>query len=198
MHLLPHFYDKADLERFLPPGSPENGKIRLVYGGTLYMGLEPHFKALSKALDRIKNDNPELYSRLEVEFYSKEQQFKNIFSTHSSVMRLEKPIGKKLFERISGASACFLFLAYHNRNYKTTKFFELMPFKKPLIYMGDEGEVANYIEQEELGVVLRDPELQFEAVLQSIVSDQLKPKDTFKVSSYSLESITEIVEDWLI
>lgn len=195
--LLPHFYDRTDLERFLPASTPENAEIRIVYGGTLYMGLEPHFNSLCLALDKIKLEQAELYSKLNIELYSKDQQFKALFSHHAEVVKLEKPIGKKLFERIAGASACFLFLAHHNRHYKTTKFYELMPFGKPLIFMGDEGLVSEFIEDEKLGVVMHDPENEFITCLEDIMNGKLANTASFDHSEYSLESITKTVEGWL-
>jgi hypothetical protein len=195
---IPHFYDEDDIAQYLKSETKKDEKIRIVYGGTLYMGLEPHFRSMCRALDALQKESPELYSRLQIELYTKDQQFAPWFAGYEEVIKLSKPIGKGLFERIALADACFIFLAHHNKNYRTTKFFEILPFQKPLIFMGDEGYVSEYIESEQLGCVLRHPETEFIRVLKDLDSGELEGRKDLDHRAYSLMRVAKNVEEKLL
>lgn len=195
---IPHFYDEDDIAQYLEHDAKGDEKIRIVYGGTLYMGLEPHFRSMCSALDALKKDNPGLYSKLEIELYTKDHQFASWFTGYENVVKLSRPIGKQLFERIAQADACFIFLAHHNKNYRTTKFFEILPFQKPLIFMGDEGYVSEFIESEKLGAVLRDPKSEFIGILERLDNGDLEGRRDFDHQAYSLMNVAKKVEDKLL
>ncbi len=196
--VIPHFYDQDDINTYLSNAPVASDKIRIVYGGTLYMGLEPWFKKLCEALDQVKASNPGLYKKLQIELYSKDLQFASWFSDHTDVIHLQAPIGKELFHKIASANACFIFLAHHNKDYRTTKFFEILPFSKPLIYLGEKGFVSEFIEKEELGWVMHNPEIDFVKVLHFLAESNTEWSNKFDFQDFSLEKISEEVEAWLL
>ena len=196
--VIPHFYDQDDINQYLVQSKPSPEKIKLVYGGTLYMGLEPWFKKLCEALDQVKASRPELYNRLQIDLFSKDLQFATWFENHQEVIHLQTPIGKELFTKITEANACFIFLAHHNKDYRTTKFFEILPFGKPLVYLGEKGFVSEFIEEKELGWVLHQPEIDFIQVLQELENDTFQASNQFDYKEFSLDKTSEMVEGWLL
>jgi hypothetical protein len=50
------------------------------------------------------------------------------------------------------ADALLIVLPDNKKNERTTKFFEYLPYRKPLLVIAPAGEVTNYIESNRLGV----------------------------------------------
>ena len=162
------------------------------------MGLEPWFKKLCEALDKVKAEQSELYAKLQIDLFTKDQQFSSWFKNHTEVIHLHSPIGKELFSKITEANACFIFLAHHNKDYRTTKFFEILPFGKPLVYLGEKGFVSEFIEEKGLGWVLHRPEIDFIQVLQELENNTFQPSNQFDYKEFSLDKTAEMVEGWLL
>jgi hypothetical protein len=194
--VLPHFYDPDEISQYLSIPRQNDGKIRLVYGGTLYMGMEPYFKQLSEGLTLLKTKRNELYNQLEIELYSKDSRFSVYFESHTSVVKLSAPIGNSLFERLSQSDAAFIFLAHHNKHYQTTKFFEYLPFQKPFIYLGEQGYVAKFIRDEKLGYILDNPATDFMDIIEKIA--EFKQDKQHLHEAWSLESVTAKLEKLMV
>jgi hypothetical protein len=171
-------------------------EILLVYGGTLYMDLMPHFERFLHALDILKAENSELYSRLRIEVYTKDLHFGRIFERHSCI-QVQPEIGRRLFSRIAKASGLLIFLAHHNKDYLTTKFIENLPFRKPLLLFGERGYTANFIRENKLGWVLGEPGPTFEETLETIGSRTFPYNDAFPYEQFSLQSVTGDLEKML-
>jgi hypothetical protein len=60
-------------------------------------------------------------------------------------------IGDKIFSEIAKSDFCIIFLAEHNRNFFTTKYFEYLPLQKPYLFIGPEGKVSKEIEANKMG-----------------------------------------------
>ena len=180
---LPHFYDPVDLEAYLQPTSGEPKEIKLVYGGAIYIGLEETLKTLAKKLHELNTSSPVLVSELSIHFYTPHQQFASIFAGLEHIVHFKPTIGKNFFTELNAAKAAIILLAEHNKNYLTTKFFEYLPFQKPLVFMGAKGHTSHFINEHQLGHVITDHFDNLETVLQSLKSAQVP-------SSFSLEKYT--------
>lgn len=196
-NVLPHFYDQDELSMYLNQKRVDDGKIRLVYGGTLYMGMEPYFERLSIGLDNLKSQNPEFYDKLEIEIYTKDQRFSSFLKSHPSIVKMAQPIGNELFARIAQSDACLIFLAHHNKHYQTTKFFEILPFSKPLVYMGDPGFVSEFIVSEKLGYLLLNPEHDLKNLILNL-SENNSLFINSEHEQWSLDSVTAKLEKLML
>jgi len=86
--------------------------------------------------------------------------------------------------------------AEHNKDYKTTKFFEYLPLKKPLLYIGPEGFVSKSpegfvsksIEEEKTGFVFRPDDS-----LASIISGLTNYTPTENIEKHSFKERTNEV-----
>lgn len=146
---LSHFYDREDV--FVPSEAKSKQKnLRFIYGGTLYSGTEKHLNKLNEQLAVIQAEEPEIYSRLELQFYTPESHLASIFEGHECV-QFSKPIGKKIFEQAAKSTGLFLFYNQRNNDYPTSKIFEFLPYKTPFLIFSDNGLVINYIEERNWG-----------------------------------------------
>lgn len=149
---LPHGYDYEDIKPFLEERTnlPIN-KLKFLYAGTLYIDTENYINQLVNFLDDVKENDLVLYEQLAFEFYTPEVHLNELFKKHADKVVFEKPIGTRIFEKLAKADFCLLFLAEHNKDYCTTKFFEFLPFKKPYILFGQKGFVSDFIISNNLG-----------------------------------------------
>jgi hypothetical protein len=108
---------------------------------------------LEQALIRFRKEMPHV--KLELHLYTESRV--SLFGDPSiaSCVKVHKPIGTGLFEVLPGFDLSVILLSWHNKDFKTTKFFEYLPYKVPYLYVGPEGHVSESIEKEGLGYVLR-------------------------------------------
>lgn len=180
---LRHFYDPDDLDTHEP--SADTSGIKLVYGGALYLGLEPYLEQLAEGIRMLKTHHPQLFESLELHFYTPHHRFANIFDGLSPQVQFHRPIGKQFFDELKGARAAMIFLAEHNKDFLTTKFFELVPFKKPLLFFGAQGQASAAIEADGLGKVHTSVN-DFVQSIQALAADQLRVNDALDLDDYSL------------
>lgn len=147
---LEHFFDPDDFKTAQNQSlADEEKKTTLVYGGALYMGIEKYLKYIPQALNSIA---PEQRSLFEFRFYTPDQIPLCLRNTSPSV-KVNPPIGKRIYDELSRADAILLLLPDHMPDSRTTKFYEILSFKKPILYLGPKGEVASFIQSEKLGVI---------------------------------------------
>jgi hypothetical protein len=145
--VLTHFYDKDDLPVSKP--NDHSNEIRIVYGGEMYVECEPQLHWLSKMLTQLRSECVEVYQRLRFDFYSPADR-SALFLEHPGV-RFHAPIGKKIFLEFQQADGLLLLLTEAKRDDLTTKFFEYLPFHKPLLAMGSNGAVSDFVTTHALG-----------------------------------------------
>jgi hypothetical protein len=126
-------------------------KIKLVYGGQLYPGTDEVLMALNDMLLSLKNNHLDIYNLLEIDFYVPEIDKKRFFLEHPKTVNFYNPIGNKIMSKIAEATFCLIFLAEHNKDFKTTKFLEYSVLRKPFIVLGAKGHVAHFVEENKLG-----------------------------------------------
>lgn len=155
--VLPHFFDPDDIPD-QTQNSDRSDKINLVYGGALYIELDPYLEQFARCLRHLRDEAPTLFDQLEVDFYTADSQFKRFFSGLESKVRFHAPIGKNFFQVAQNATAALIFLTESKKDHLTTKFFELLPLRKPLFYFGPEGFASRQIQAQSLGYLNKSTE----------------------------------------
>ena len=153
---LGHCFDEAKI----PPIRPqmESGSFTLIYGGAFYMGIEKKLKQFIQSIHGLKSSHPALHHQLQIKIFTHDQvKFKESFEGQHKV-QVMPAIGKGLFEEIDRASASVIMLADHNKNFKTSKFWEFTSRRKPIAFIGEPGETSHFIEENKMGLHIRNPE----------------------------------------
>lgn len=164
--------------------------ITLEYGGEIYLDTETYLEQMAKDLSKLREFDPALYERLNINFHSNSYaKIKTIFKHHPCV-RISDSIGKKIEDRIAEANWCIILLADHNKDFFTTKYFEYQTLGTPYLYVGANGQVLQSIEQENRGTT-------WENFFQSLLkNDPLNPKEFNQVANES-NSISYRVKEML-
>ena len=146
---LKHFHSEPKLTEQSFGFSSSN--ITLEYGGEIYLDTEIYLEQMAKDLSKLREFDPALYERLNINFHSNSfEKIQTIFKHHPCV-RISDSIGKKIEDRITQANWCIILLADHNKDFFTTKYFEYQTLGTPYLYMGAKGEVLSTIEIENRG-----------------------------------------------
>ncbi len=151
---LPHAFDPDD--KIETTASARHDKIKIVYGGTLYLGIDHHLELFNAAITRLRQQFSE--KQLEVYFYTGESDKQSLFSENADCVTFHKSIGEKIFEEIASADFILILLAEHNKNYVTSKYYEFLPYNKPYLYVGPQGFVSDKTVREGFGYHLQEPD----------------------------------------
>jgi len=196
---IPHSFDPQDMMDISVPVREKVDTIKMIFGGTLYAGVDKQLIKLRDWTRAIRTKDPMLYQRLEIDIYSKDyERGRSILSLEDDVLRFHAPIPKRvLFEGLAEADIALLFLADHNKDYKTTKFFEILALRCPFLLFGPEGKVSQYIDQKQLGAYIPEHEVEVEKFIQ-IIQKLKQEKARFQsvdIHDFSLSKVTDQLID---
>lgn len=149
---LAHCYDPANLPPQKSTTERESDTYTIVYGGALYQGAEEQFDRLDRCLNELQVISPQHHEKIRIECHSSDYLRLKARFAHQEKILFKAAIGKELFHRIDESSAAMILLSEHNQDFKTTKFYEFLSRKKPIMYLGPKGEVAQFLEQHNLGI----------------------------------------------
>ncbi|MCI5056293.1 MAG: hypothetical protein MRY83_09300 [Flavobacteriales bacterium] len=185
---LEHFYDFEEIAPLLKPEELETGKIKFVYGGELYLGLDHYLHGLNKALTALKQKT--YYNKLQFDFYVNDINKRTIFEENSEIVNFY-PQTPDILKKIATSNFVLIFYSEHKKHHRTTKFMEFLPFKKPYIYLGPEGFVSEFIEAENLGISLSKDPMKLESVLAEYQNNTISFNKDFDHTQFSLDAICD-------
>lgn len=189
-------FDKADFSRLKPTGKKVQGKIKFILTGTLYLNVKGLFYALARSLVEIKSSQPDYFNLLQFDFYGdvpgeyKEISLGNnldIFKFHGKI-----PL-EEVYNRISEAHICMLFLQDHLNFSLSTKFCEYISQKKKIIVFSGPGKTSEFITGNNLGYAASSDNIT--EILLKIIADyktnNLDYNSSFDIDQYSLPRLTD-------
>ena len=192
---IPHCFDLDDIVSFSMPPSSKSATFRIVYGGAMYIGLEPYLQNLDMSIKGYRRKFRD-YPPVEFIFFTPDYlNWKGKFN-HQSCFTFHDQIGSHIHEEISYADGVLIMLAEHNKNFFTTKFFDFLPYNKPYIFVGAKGKVFEYIRKEKLGFPLVNSE-QLENLQESFNEVILHRRNTEVLETHSLQRRTHQLKELL-
>lgn len=181
LYLLPHAYDP---DKF-PDLGENNERKGFIYGGTIYDGLEQIFIRLEKIINLNSNSDFkwEIYTGSYYPLFDK--NFAN-----GKVQKLPFIPEKDLFKKIKSSAAYLVFFPDSEKDFISTKFYEIIYTQTPIIFIGAEGAVGNFIVENRIGVHILPENMEEELPK---YFDQPVPfeKDYFDVSQFSFPIVTK-------
>lgn len=149
-----HPFDRKEI------GQPDNNKsvtdkVILFSGGTIDLNeIEVVFQPFLEAFRILKSDSPEIYKNTEVIFHSHTKKLLPFLEKEKSeiIHFKEKLPADEFFREASNASFLLVFLPDDVKDFFITKFTEFLALKKPLIILSANGDVAQYVVTNKLGL----------------------------------------------
>jgi hypothetical protein len=149
--LLQHFLDMDDIEMKSIPKSNNDAFTKVIFGGTLYSGVESF---LEEFLSFIDNHNKNKQKKFFCEFYILNKlEDKTLLKYVGKYVIFNDSISSKEF--LKKVSSSDFYLALYPDYFKdvlSTKFMELLHLTNNIIYIGEKGAISDFIEKNEIGV----------------------------------------------
>ncbi len=185
--VLQHFYDEDDLR--IEDSKGTNEKIVFVYGGDLYLELDKELEYLRSQIQYLKDFRKDLYEKIEFRIFSSNPDYTKFVGLE--VVKMQKSIGKMIFQELNSADFHLILLSKSKRNDRTTKFFEYLPLRKPILVVAEEGEVSKFVRDNNLGMTLGEGDNSLERIIEKKMSSTLVFNTQFNYSEYSLQHATQ-------
>jgi hypothetical protein len=183
-YLLPHCIDADDILEISVNNN--SGKIKLLYGGAFYDDIEENIELIKSYIDKIKEQNP-----VDVEFYVSVKGYEKEL-VHPNIKRFDFIGSQDYFKKVLEADYVILILPPNRVNAMSSKFYELVAFRKPILYFGNEGDVSDFIIKNKLGfhITKDNIEGQVKSSIQN-KKDLLVPDLNYDISKHTFEYQTK-------
>ncbi|MBP9069680.1 MAG: hypothetical protein KBG47_09240 [Bacteroidia bacterium] len=190
---LQHFFDSDDVVLQRSATNKEHNKLKLVYAGALYSDTERYLSVLTNSILKFKGQFPDI--KVEVDLYTKHKSVAVSLPELKENIRFLEPIGDKIFNVVRESDLFIILLSDHNKDFKTTKFYEFLPYKVPYLLVGPKGHVSESIEKEALGFLLTEEQDLSYIYKKLLTSKELKGfRD---IDKYSLDNSTQVLNSIL-
>lgn len=151
---LPHVFDHDDVNAEKTSTRKEEATFKLIYAGALYSDTERYLDILANSILKFKEQFPNI--KFTLDLYTKHRSKVLALSGLEDNIKFHEPIGDNIFSIVRESDLFIILLSDHNKDFKTTKFYEFLPYKVPYLLVGPKGHVSESIEKEELGFLLTE------------------------------------------
>lgn len=163
--------------------------IKIVYGGAMYLGVENYIQAFSQAI----KDYQLTFSTKIIEAIFYTEDYKKYETIYDNLI-FKPSVGDNFFKVVKEADFLLVLLANHNKDFKTTKYYEYMPINKPYIYIGPEGFVSDSIKNDQIGYVLSNVSDDFKKIINT--ENALKRSNSIQelINIHSFSNRAEVIK----
>lgn len=141
--VLPHGYDPDDLPKAVNPSKPKSNLIHFVYGGTLYPDTLPHIEEM---IDCVKQNS----AKFKLDIYSHDRI--NAVSNGAGLSFHDPLKSQQFFEVLAKADKLVLLIPEKAKDGVPTKLYEYAALYKPILALGRQGKLSDFITEHKLGI----------------------------------------------
>ena len=149
--VLPHGFDGDSIRPRELPIQLHSNKIKIAYIGELYDYIGHYFEMIADSMQ-------EEHSPFLIDFFSRTDRYKDAFSQRSLVGKKVNyyPLIKseELFDRLRDYDFILIVHPQFAKDYISTKFYEILYSKTPIIYISEKGLTSEFIQETKSGVFL--------------------------------------------
>jgi hypothetical protein len=180
--LLPHFFDPAEI---LVKPKVIHSKVRFVMYGNIYETID-HY--IDKTIELFSRYPDEITLDIYTDKLFHSERFRNAGLTNVKFFPQLNP--KLLFDRFENYDYVLLLNPAYNKNNISTKFYEIIYSRTPIVMLGDYGLGAEFVVSNNLGIFadLATADFEFEKIVKG--QSQLKYNYDFNVDNYTLRNVT--------
>lgn len=191
---LPNGFDEEDYSS--PVNEHGGGPVkRFIYTGSFYPNLIYLLEPIIQLLLKLKASRPDIYNSLRFDFYGnmdhKAQEVLKrsnctVITFHGNIPR------SQVIDEIKDSDYCLMFAADDHSHAFNTKFYEYLYLKKPVLYFGNRGPVAEYIEHNNAGLVFTPSTLNkgFGEFINELKDKPLQFNKELDISEFDVKALT--------
>ncbi len=194
---IPHAYDAEELNALMNYKMQEK-TITFAYGGVFYSHMEEAIGKLILLLQKIKSKG----ISVKFDVYTFDNAYEHLFKSAG----LEKEIHyhktlppSELFAILSRTDYLLQLRAgeAQEQHFKSTKFYELIALRRPIIYFGPTSDIEDFLLENHLGFSGNAPT---ETLIKQIINnkeEQKIPDKNFDISTFEYLKVTYELEKYL-
>lgn len=145
LYLLPHAFDEDEI---VVKQEYRIDSFRCAFFGTMYSGVEDYLELLCNI---IAANN----GKIELDIFPDIIRYQDIIKKYNVdkwVKYKTTLSGKHLFETLSSYDYIVFVYPFFVKDYLSTKFYEIIKSRIPIIYIGEQGVASDYITSNKLGI----------------------------------------------
>lgn len=192
INILPHAFDQDEIR---VKSRLTNNKVKIVFYGSLYDGIGEYMAAVSKAILNCRND-------VVLEIYSDSRRYSDIFSKDGllgkRVFYYESIPTETLFKKIEEASYVLVIHPDYGIDNVSTKFYEIIYSRTPILYISKPGFTSKFIEKNKTGYFFKLNEIERKFEYTIIGKVPYSYNENFNVEEFSFDAITkQLISNYL-
>jgi hypothetical protein len=191
---MPHCVDD-DFYKMNKRDEKSSSVRRFIYGGDLYGGLETEVHTF---IDFMKNYESKAKEECMAELYLTYPAYADIFANYPSVKTAPILMLEDYQKRLSEADFILLFRPQWSLDSFSSKFFELLCLRKPILYFGSTGIVSEFLVNNKLGFHITKDNINGIAELlhKNTITKEI-PDQNYDLYKHSFEFHTKLLVDKL-
>lgn len=187
VYVLPHAFDEDEI---VVKQEYSKNSFRCAFFGTMYSGIENYLEVLCE----IISDNN---GKITLDIFPDIIRYQDIVKKNKvdSWVKYKAPLrGKQLFETLSKYDYVVFIYPFFVKDYLSTKFYECIKSRIPIIYIGEQGIASEYITLNKLGVHFNLQTLSnnFQKLIDG--QSQLNYNSSYNVDDFSFVEVTKRLE----
>lgn len=188
-YTLPHCVDD-DFYHLNDNEPKKNSDIKFIYGGELYNGLENELRTF---LTFMKLFESKVKNKCTGDFYITYPAYETIFKDNPSIKSYSFLGIKDYQQKLSEADFILLFRPEWSLDSFSSKFFELLCLRKPILYFGKGGIVSDFLLTKKMGFHITNYNINeiVELVYRNTESKEI-PDLKYDISTHSFEYQTKL------
>ena len=189
--VIPHAYDAEEIPSVTQKRS-DSELITFAYGGVLYENMEDGILKLIALLKSILNKG----KNIRLDIYSFNRSYESLFEKEGvkDFVHYHQPIPPSdLFKKFKETDLLLQLRGgrSYEEHFKSTKFYELIALRRPILYFGPEGDVSDFLVKEKLGFSGNKPTEELCSALMKNKEINTIPLKDFSVSDYEFSKVTD-------
>lgn len=164
-NVVEHAYDKDDFVFFhLAKSTIDLNKIQFAFYGGMYDGFDKFLNLLWESVEYIRQNDKKKLDNFWIYLYinGEKKIYNDILSKISNLTVIYSLNPNELFRKLVDVNYIFYVPDYkRGSNQFSTKFYEMLYMRKPILFFGQNGKVSQFIEKNKMGICLHENNFQF-------------------------------------
>ena len=191
VYCLPHCVDTDDIQS--SSSFAKNDIIKIIYGGAFYSNIENNIILIKEIVSQLSDRG----KKVDVNFFVSVKGYEKELA-HPLIKRFDFIDSVEYFLKIQQSDYVVLILPPNRVNAMSSKFFELVALRKPILYFGGSGDVSEYLIKHRLGYHITPENITTSVgeILENINTQNI-PDKNYDVSLHTFKYQTQLLIDTL-
>jgi hypothetical protein len=182
--VLPHAFD---LDEIIIKNEYRINSFRCVLYGSIYSDIDDYFEKICKIIASCRG-------KLTLDIFSENQKYNHIVNNYgvNHWVKYKDSINSNLiYQKLTQYDYVIFIYPFYVKDFISTKFYEIISCKIPIIFIGEDGVISDFITSNNLGVHFNNKTLinDFNKLLNGEI--QINYNSKYDVNCYSFKNITQ-------